>query len=65
MQNLTGVPSIWGDLNLAGQNMAQLSEAEQLNRKKKLLSAGNSNSFTDAISQMFGNRLSAAGTPKV
>lgn len=38
--NLTGVPSAAaGDLGLVGQNQDQLSETEQLARKKKLMSA--------------------------
>jgi ABC-type cobalamin transport system ATPase subunit len=61
-KNLTGVPSAWGDLNLAGQNMNQLSEQEQLQRKKKLLSAGQSDSFQTATQFLFGNRLNQSGS---
>lgn len=64
MANLTGVPDFsWGDLNLAGSTMNQLSEAEKLARKKKIMAAGQSSSFQDAISMMYGNRLNSAGTP--
>lgn len=63
MQNLTGVPSVWGDLNLAGQNMNQLSEQEMLARKKKLLAGAQSNDFQNATQFLFGSRLNTAGNP--
>jgi hypothetical protein len=55
-------PSIWGDLNLGGQNQNQLSEQEQLQRKKKVLSAGRSNEFQSATSMLFGNRQQNTGS---
>lgn len=61
-KNLTGVPSAWGDLNLAGQNLNQLSEQEMLQRKKKILAAGQSNDFQSATSFLFGNRMTQAGS---
>ena len=64
MLNLTGVPQIFDDLNLAGSTMTQLSETERMARKKKLLAAGQSSSFTDAISTMFGTQLNSAGSPR-
>jgi hypothetical protein len=63
MQNLTGVPSVWGDLNLAGQTMNQLSEQELLQRKKKIMAGAQSNDFQSATQFLFGNRLNAAGNP--
>lgn len=66
MPNLTGVPSIpsvSGDLNLAGSTLGNLSEEEQLKRKKKLMSAGQSSEFQSAASVLFGNRLGPSGNP--
>ncbi len=57
-----GTPSAWGDLNLAGSNMNQLSEEEKLQKKKKLLAAGQSNSFETATQQLFGNRMAQSGS---
>lgn len=65
MQNLTGVQAIFGDMNLAGNTMQQLTEEEQAARKKKLLAAGTTDSFSNAITAMFGDRLSSAGGPRV
>jgi ABC-type cobalamin transport system ATPase subunit len=61
-KNLTGVPSVFGDLNLAGQNMNQLSEQEALAKKKKLLAGGQSNDFQTATQQLFGNRMTQSGS---
>ena len=62
IKNLSGVPGAWGDLNLAGANMNQLSEAEQLARKKKMLAAGQSNDFQTATQFLFGNRAVQSGS---
>lgn len=62
IKNLSGVPGAWGDLNLAGASMNQLSEAEQLARKKKMLAAGQSNDFQTATQFLFGSRAIAAGS---
>jgi hypothetical protein len=32
MKNLTGVPSVYGDLGLAGQNLQSLSDEEKLSK---------------------------------
>ena len=64
LQNLTGMENLWGDMNLAGQNMGSLSEEERLARKKKLMAAGNASDFQSAMSVMFGNRLNSGGTPR-
>lgn len=61
-QNLTGVPAVFGDLNLAGQNMNQLNDQEQMQRKKKLLAAGMNNDFQSATEFLFGNRYSQSGS---
>lgn len=61
-KNLTGVPSAWGDLNLAGQNLNQLSELEAAARKKKVLAAGQSNDFQTATQFLFGSRMTQAGS---
>jgi hypothetical protein len=52
----------WGDLGMAGATMNQLSEAEQLARKKKILSAGQSNDFQTATQFLFGNRAIQSGS---
>jgi len=59
-KNLTGVPSVWGDLNLAGDNMNALSDEERLARKKKLMAAGQSNDFQTATQFLFGARQNSA-----
>jgi hypothetical protein len=64
-KNLTGVPSVFGDLNLAGQNMNQLSEEEMLQRKKKMLAAGQSNDFQTATQFLFGPRMTQSGSQGV
>jgi len=61
--NLTGVQSIWGDMNLGSSTQQSLSEAEQLARKKKMMAAGTSNEMQTATQFMFGNRLNTAGNP--
>lgn len=61
-KNLTGVPSVYGDLNLAGQNLNQLSDEEMLNRKKKILSASRTDSFQTATQFLFGNRMTQSGS---
>lgn len=60
--NLTGVPSVFGDLNLAGENLNALSEQEKLARKKKMLAAGQSDDFQSATQMLFGPRFSASGS---
>lgn len=62
--NLTGIQTIFGGSNLAGSTLNQLSEEEQLQRKKKLLAAGQSGDFQNAIGTIFGQRLNSAGTPR-
>jgi len=61
--NLTGVASIWGDMNLGSSTQQSLSEAEQLARKKKMLAAGTSDGMASATKYMFGNSLNQAGNP--
>ena len=61
----SGTPSIWGDLNLGNENQNQLSEQEQLQRKKKLLSGGRSNDFQTATSMLFGSRMQNSGSTGV
>lgn len=65
MKNLTGVvmPSVWGDLNLAGSTLTQLAEEEALKRKKKLMGAATGDEFQTATQFLFGNH--ANGYPKV
>lgn len=53
--NLTGVPSAAaGDLGLVGQNPQQLSEQEQLARKKKLMSAAMGDQMLSATQFLTG-----------
>lgn len=61
-RGMFGMPSVWGDLNLAGQNANQLSDQEQLQKKKKLMSAGRSNDFQSATSMLFGSRMQNTGS---
>lgn len=64
-QNLTGIAdNIWGGMNMGGQQLNQLSEEEQLQRKKKLMAAGQSTDFQSAMAYMFGTKLNSAGTPR-
>jgi hypothetical protein len=63
-QNLTGIQTIFGGTNPVDSTLSQLSEEEQLQRKKKLMAAGQSSDFQSAMSTMFGNRLNSAGTPR-
>ena len=60
--NLTGVPAVFGDLNLAGSNLNELSEEERLARKKKMLAAGQSDDFQNATQMLFGSRYSQSGS---
>jgi hypothetical protein len=53
----TGMPSVWGDLNLGSENQNQLSD-QQAQRKKKVMSAGMSGAFQS----LFGNRMSQTGS---
>ena len=53
---------MFGDLNLAGQNMSQLSDAEKEARKKKLMAGGQSTDFASMMSQLFGNRNQQTGS---
>lgn len=62
LQNLTGVPSVWGDLNLASSTINQLSAEEELKRKKKLMGASTSE-FGNVSQYLFG--LNKAGNPMV
>lgn len=64
MANLTGIETIFPGTNLASSTLNQLSEEEQLQRKKKLLAAGQSGDFQSAMSTMFGAKLNTAGTPR-
>lgn len=60
--------SVWDTLNLAGQNLAganqqALSEAERLQKKKKLMSAGTADDFQNAVSTIFGSSMLRANNP--
>lgn len=60
--------SVWDTLNLAGQNLAganqqALSQAEQLARKKKLMSAGTADDFQNATSFIYGSPMLGANNP--
>jgi hypothetical protein len=53
--NLTGVPSMAvGDLGLAAQNELQLSDADKLARKKKLMSAAMGDQLLSATQFLTG-----------
>lgn len=56
--------SMFGDMNLAGKNIQQLTEEERLARKKKINAAGTNSAFPDAMAQMFGPNFSSLGTPR-
>ena len=63
MQNLTGVPSVFDNLNMgAGPDM--LDPEERAKRKKKIMAAGQTSDFQNAVGSMFGERLNSAGTPR-
>jgi hypothetical protein len=53
MKNLTGVPSVYGDLGLAGQNLQSLSDEEKLSKKKKVMSASQTNDMQTATQFLF------------
>ncbi len=62
--NLTGISNdIWGGMNMGGQTMNQLSEAEQLQRKKKIMAASRPTDTTSVMQYMFGPRMGSAGVP--
>lgn len=62
MKNLTGVPSVYGDLGLAGQNQLAVSEEEKLAKKKKLMSASMSNDQGSATQFLFPrNQMGSLG----
>lgn len=60
------MPSVWGDLGLSGQSPMQqnaelLSEQEKLQRKKKLLAAGQ-NPMASAAQLLLGSRTGVSAT---
>jgi len=64
MNSYQSAASMFGDMNLAGKNVEQLSEEEKLARKKKINAAGSSSAFPDAMAAMFGPTFSSLGTPR-
>jgi len=65
---LTGMPSVWGDLNMtdmAQQNQDQLAQQQDQIRKKKLLGAGAQGGLHTAAQTLLGGRNVGSMTPLV
>lgn len=60
MAGIMSMPSVWTDLNMAGQNQQQLLDKEELARKKKLMAAGGTDYLT--ASQLFFGQHSPGGS---
>jgi hypothetical protein len=70
MAGLTNMPSVWGDLNLpgnnqsnlAGSNQQTLTEQQELERKKKIMSAGSASQFLSATQLVMGSKTGLSGS---
>lgn len=59
-QNLTGISNdIWGGMNPGGQTMNELSEAEKLQRKKKIMAAAGPTDTTSVMAYLYGDRMNS------
>jgi len=67
---LTNMPSVWGDLNLPGNNAGglpganqqTLTDEQEMARKKKILAASTQNQFLSATQLVMGSKTGPSST---